>query len=118
MRDKERRTRPFARRLRREMTDAETILWSFIRRNATGWRFRRQHPIGPFIADFACVPARLVIEIDGATHGSARAGYDDARTAYLESAGWRVLRFNNTDVYRELDGVWRKIVEALGPPPD
>jgi very-short-patch-repair endonuclease len=99
------------------MTDAEIILWSFIRRNATGWRFRRQHAIGPYIADFACIAAMLVIEVDGATHGSDRQTYDERRARYMEDFGWRVLRFGNLDIYENLDGVWRKIVEVLGPPP-
>ena len=117
MRDGEQKSRKFARRLRKEMTDAEVILWAFIRRNATGWRFRRQHPIGPYVADFACIAARLVIEIDGATHGADAASYDAARTRHLEVAGWRVLRVGNLDVYRELDGVSRKIIDVLGTPP-
>ncbi len=117
MREDESKSRAFARDLRKNMTRAEVILWSMLRRKETGWRFRRQHPIGPYIADFACVAAKLVVEIDGVTHGSAAKPHDDARTRYLERAGWRVLRVGNTDVYRELEGVWRKIVEVLGPPP-
>jgi very-short-patch-repair endonuclease len=63
--------RTYAKALRRRMTRAEVILWSRLRRDAiAGRRFRRQHPIGPYIADFACLPVRLVIEVDGATHGS------------------------------------------------
>jgi very-short-patch-repair endonuclease len=87
------------------MTDAETILWSRLR----SWphvRFRRQHPVGPYIADFACVPAMLVIEVDGATHGSdAERARDAVRDRYLQKRGWRVVRVWNHDVYERLDDV-------------
>lgn len=89
------------------MTDAEVILWSKLRRNsADGRRFRKQHPIGPYIADFACVPARLVVEVDGETHGTdAEFAHDSKRDLYLKSHGWRVLRATNEDVYKRLDMV-------------
>jgi very-short-patch-repair endonuclease len=117
VRDDELNSRKFARRLRKEMTAAEVILWAHIRRYATGWRFRRQHPIGPYVADFACVIAKLVVEVDGATHGADEASRDAVRTRHLEAQGWAIIRFSNTDIYRDLDGVWRKIVEVLGPSP-
>src|SRR5690348_15636981 len=81
--------------LRRRMTDAEVILWSRLRRKTMhGMRIRRQHPIGAYVADFACLPLRLVIEIDGATHGAAEEiAYDKRREAYLQRHGFRVLRF-------------------------
>ena len=69
MRENETRSRAYAKRLRRQLTSAETILWSHLRRDMfLGLRFRRQHPVGPFIADFACTAARLIVEIDGGTH--------------------------------------------------
>jgi very-short-patch-repair endonuclease len=102
-----------ARTLRRWLTDAETILWSRLRRNAHGMRFRRRHPIGPFIADFACIRALPVVEVDGGTHGSdAERAYDARREAFMRARGWRVVRVLNVDVYDGLDGVMEMICEA------
>jgi len=108
-----------ARTLRQNMTKAEVILWTHIRRRAVeGARFRRQHPIGPYIADFACAAARLVVEVDGATHWTEeQLAYDARRTKYLEQQGWSVIRVNNIDVYENMDGVWRAIAAQLAPPP-
>jgi very-short-patch-repair endonuclease len=114
-----------ARHLRQNMTKAEASLWTYIRRRALGGaRFRRQHPIGPFIADFACCQAKLVVEVDGATHSTEQLAYDARRTKYLEGQGWTVLRVSNTDVYENMEGVWRTIaarfpppLASLGPPP-
>jgi very-short-patch-repair endonuclease len=99
------------------MTKAETILWVELRRDRLhGYRFRRQHPVGPFIADFACVPAKLIVEVDGVTHWSEEAfEYDRKREAYLKALGWRVLRVQNTDVYEQLDVVIGVIAAALPP---
>jgi very-short-patch-repair endonuclease len=103
----EQRSQPLARRLRKQMTNAEVVLWSYLRRGSVaGFRFRRQHPIGPYVADFACVSARLVVEVDGDTHFSGNEiAYDRNRDAYIRYRGWRVLRVTNTDVYRNLSGV-------------
>lgn len=119
MRDSERKSRPFARQLRSRLTDAELILWSRLRRGVfPGHRFRRQHPIGPFIADFACLREKLVIEVDGATHGSdAEREYDRRRDLYLAKLGWRVLRVWNYDVYKNLTEVLDMIARRLPPPP-
>ena len=86
MREKETRSRSMARVLRRKLTDAETILWSRLRGGGlNGWRFRRQHPVGNYVADFACVKAHLIIEVDGATHSSPKQrAHDAARTTYLK----------------------------------
>jgi very-short-patch-repair endonuclease len=118
LRDPERETKQRARALRASMTDAEIILWSRLRRLALGGhRFRRQHPIGPYIADFACALSKLVVEIDGATHGSdIEIAHDRRRDAYLRSRGWRVLRFSNEDVYRRLDDVLDGICRFAPPP--
>jgi very-short-patch-repair endonuclease len=107
-----------ARSLRRNMTKAEVILWMHLRKRAMkGARFRRQHPIGPSIADFACPGAKLVVEVDGATHGTDKLVYDSRLTKYLESEGWTVIRVTNTDIYENIDGVWRTIAAQLAPPP-
>ena len=103
---------PTARRLRATTTDAERRLWSALRgRRLRGYKFRRQHPVGAFIVDFACIEHQLVIESEGGQHaGNA----DDARrTAWLERHGWRVLRFWNTDVLANIDGVQETILRAL-----
>jgi very-short-patch-repair endonuclease len=100
------------------MTDAETILWSRLRpREWPAFRFRRQHPIGPFIADFACPLSRIVIEVDGATHGSdEETAYDTRRDAYMRSQGWTVIRIANNDVYRHLDDTLDFIMQQAPPP--
>jgi very-short-patch-repair endonuclease len=104
-----------ARILRRQMTDAETILWSRLRgRNVHGQKIRRQHPIGPYIADFACVSLGLVIELDGATHSSPQEiAHDERREGYLCRRGFRVLRFRNEAVYENLNAVLRAIESEL-----
>jgi len=101
------------------MTEAEVMLWSRLRlKRLNGAHFRRQHPIGPYVADFACVPVRLVLEVDGATHSSAReVAYDRRRDAYMAKRGWRVVRVNNDDMYRNLDGVCEMIFGLTPPPP-
>ncbi len=115
---REQQKRNSARRLREAMTEPERRLWAQLRRRQiTDARFRRQVPIGPFIVDFACVERKLVIETDGDTHTLAEA-YDQQRTAYLEADGWRVLRFTNDQVMREMPGVLQFIAGALRPHPD
>ena len=101
-----------ARRLRKDMTDAERALWRLLRdRRMDGWRFRRQEPIDRYIVDFVCFEARLVIEVDGGQHFESKA--DQARDAHLRSQGFRVLRLWNTDVLANRDGVYRSILTAL-----
>lgn len=118
MRREETRSRSFARDLRKKLTEAEVVLWTFLRgRKLNGFKFRRQHPIGSYVADFACLSARLVVEVDGATHWTpAELEHDARRTAYLQSRGWRVLRVTNLDVFENMDGVWRAIEHFLPPP--
>ena len=104
-----------AQRLRRELTDAERKLWSALRnRQLNGAKFRRQQPIGPFIVDFVCQECRLVVEADGGQHADSPA--DERRTSFLESKGYRVLRFWNNDIQNNLDGVTQVIANALSTP--
>ena len=106
---------PRARTLRRNMTEPERKLWRDLNSlpvAASHWR--RQAPIGPYVADFVCHAARLVIEVDGAQHGfDDRHRRDDARTRYLEAAGYRVMRFWNHEVLRERPVVMDTIYAAL-----
>lgn len=98
------------------MTDAEVILWSRLRSNPIH-KFRRQHPVGPYVADFACVLPRLIVEVDGATHGSeSEVAHDMRRDAYLKNRGWTVMRVTNQDVYRRLDDVLGAIFAAMPAP--
>ena len=104
-----------AKRLRKEMTDAERRLWSALRgAKLEGAKFRRQQPIGPFIADFVCQDRRLIIEADGGQHSES--ANDSRRTAFLESKGYQVLRFWNNDILTNLDGVAQIIAAALVTP--
>ena len=106
-----------ARNLRRKETDAEAIIWRELRgRRHDGLKFRRQHPVPPYILDFAERKLKLAIEIDGITHETeAEKAYDSQRTAFLASKGWTVLRFTNTDVFDEtdvtFDAIWEKAIE-------
>ena len=101
-----------ARQLREFSTDAERRMWSALRdRRLSRYKFRRQHPIGRYIVDFACTEYRLVIELDGSQHADNAA--DARRTAWLESTGWRMVRFWNNDVHGNIDGVIEAVLEAL-----
>ena len=105
-----------ARRLRRDGTDVERILWRALREKIPAWKFRRQHPIGRRIADFACPARKLVIELDGSQH--ADTGLADARrSAELAERGYRVIRFWNNDVLDNLDGVLETVLRALEQSP-
>jgi len=111
-----------ARELRREMTPTECILWKQLRdRRFAGFKFRRQKPLGGFIVDFYCAAASLVVELDGESHvGKERR--DARRQQALEQQGFKVLRFWDTDVYENLEGVlevvWRECnTRSGGPPP-
>lgn len=102
-----------ARQLRVVMTDAGRRLWSVLRgRRLHGFKFRRQHPLGPYVLDFACVEHRLVIEADGGQHADCRR--DQRRTAWLEARGWRVVRFWNNEILANTEGVQDAILRALG----
>ena len=118
MRGLERESLKRAKVLRGRMTDAEVILWSRLRGHRFGpYRFRRQHPIGPYIADFACVMHRLVVEVDGDTHSTdEEIAYDRRREQYLRTRGWQVFRITNEDVYKRLEMVLEGIVLHMPPP--
>ena len=96
------------------MPPAEQRLWARIRRKQLGgFRFRRQHTVGPYIADFACLEAKLIVELDGDQHGRGNAPTRDAkRDDYLREQGFEVLRFWNNTVYEEIDGVLEAILDA------
>ena len=103
--------RQAARQLRRPQTPAEQRLWSRLRdRRLRGYKFRRQHPIDRFVADFYCAEAKLVVEIDGDSHADQR-DYDVARTEYLNARGYTVIRFTNRDVNGQLEGVLQSIAD-------
>jgi very-short-patch-repair endonuclease len=104
-----------ARELRRNATDAERKLWYQLRRRQVeGFRFRRQVPLGPYIVDFACLSAKLIVELDGGQHGEDENIAKDAkRTAWLNSQGFRVIRFWNLDVLQNMEGAWDAIAAAL-----
>ena len=110
-----------ARRLRRQQTDAEALLWSLLRRRGLGGhKFRRQHSVPPYIVDFYCAEERLVVEVDGGQHAECgNRARDGKRSQALELAGMRVIRFWNTEVLHETEGVvaapWQ-VLECENPP--
>ena len=111
----EREHLPLARQLRQQSTDAERILWSQLRRNALeGVKFKREHPIGPYIVDFVSLENRLIVELDGGQHNELEGQESDKeRTEWLEKKGYRVLRFWNNDVLTNIEGVYNTIRQAL-----
>jgi very-short-patch-repair endonuclease len=103
-----------ARQLRKNMTEAERTLWKYHRlRQFDGHKFRRQQPIGKYIVDFVCLEKRLIIEVDGGRH-SEQVVYDLERNAWLEEQGFRVLRFWDNQVLKEIEGIKEMIIGALG----
>lgn len=105
----------FPKHLRQNMTDAEHRLWHHLRaRRLKGFKFRRQHPINPYIVDFYCHSANLIIEIDGAHHFDPETKTkDQMRTEYLESNGLKVIRFDNRQVLLDTEGVLEAILREL-----
>jgi very-short-patch-repair endonuclease len=102
-----------ARELRREPSKAERICWELIRAHRMeGIKFRGEHPIGPYFADFACVSKRLVIEVDG-NHHDEKLEADARRTEVLESLGWRVVRFSAAEVIQNREGIWATIQNLI-----
>ncbi len=102
-----------ARSLRKQATDAERLLWRYLRgRHMDGYKFRRQVVIKPYIVDFICLEALLIIEADGGQH-LEQVVYDDKRSIHLKSAGYRVMRFWNHDILTETEAVLEQIHNAL-----
>lgn len=104
--------REFARRLRKDMTDAEKKLWQELRaRRFESFKFRRQFPLGPYIADFVCLTHRLIVEVDGSQHEASE--HDRKRDAFLSAQGFHVLRLWNIGVLKDMDGAMLTILDAL-----
>jgi very-short-patch-repair endonuclease len=106
-----------ARALRQSPTTAEQVLWRHLRnRQLAGTKFRRQHPLGPYILDFVCLAQGLVVEVDGGQHADLQAqAYDRQRTVWLRQQGLRVLRFWNHEVVQQTNEVLAHVLQALTP---
>lgn len=109
------KTRTHAIELRKELTPTERKLWAIIRNDQLGINFRRQHAIGIYIPDFICIEKKLIIELDGSQH-LEQEQYDEERTKYLETQGYKVIRFWNNDVMNNIEGVILAIMNALEKP--
>jgi very-short-patch-repair endonuclease len=105
----------FARKLRKDQTDAERLLWNILRsRQVLGLKFRRQHSIGPYILDFYCHDYKLCIELDGGQHYTSKGQQgDEARAVFLAKRGIHILRFSNLNVLKNLEGVLLTVVEKV-----
>ena len=106
------KTKHKAIQLRKKSTPAERKLWSRIRDDQLGVTFRRQHAVGNYIPDFVCIEKKLIIELDGSQH-LEQEEYDEERTKYLNSLGYKVIRFWNSDVMNNIDGVILAIIHAM-----
>ena len=104
-----------ARNLRRQQTEQEKILWSILRnRQFYGLKFKRQVPIGVYIADFCCNEKKLIIELDGGQHNEPDSiEYDKKRTEFLKGEGYKVIRFWNNDINDNLEGVYTKLQQEV-----
>ncbi len=114
------RARSNAQVLRREMTDSERALWQRLKGEQLGVKFRRQHPLGSYIADFACLAPRLIVELDGSQH-AGQIAYDARRDAFFQAQGFAVLRFASNAPFTQLEGVLQavhnRLVELRSEPP-
>ncbi|HKT16335.1 MAG TPA: DUF559 domain-containing protein [Allosphingosinicella sp.] len=118
-----------ARQLRKEMSLPEVLLWRELRKRPAGLKFRRQHPAGPYVLDFACLKANVAVEIDGESHGYAdRRLHDSIRDEWLANQGYQTVRIAASDVLKNLDGVVAFVISQCssgqplhrptdGPPP-
>ena len=105
------------RELRQRQTKAESLIWTVLRaKRLAGLKFRRQHAIGPYIVDFACIEKDVVIELDGGYH-EHQYEKDRVRQAFLESEGWQVIRFSNEDVLSDVEAVAISIARQMGVAP-
>jgi len=111
------KTRTRAIELRKELTPAERKLWAVIRNDQLGVNFRRQHAIGNYIPDFICIEKKLIIELDGSQH-LEQEEYDKERTKYLESQGYKAIRFWNNEVMNNIEGVILAIIYAMENEPN
>ena len=112
------RIRLKARELRRNATEAERVLWRQLRFwQIDGYKFRRQQPLGKYVADFVCLENRLIIEVDGGQHAEQQKEYDSERDAWLLAEGFSVLRFWNDEVLNNIDGVKQTILSRLNSTP-
>ena len=102
-----------AKSMRRNPTWGELRLWEAVRRSRLGVRFRRQEPLGPFVADFVCHSHRIVVEVDGISHGFGDHAYAECRDRWLRERGWAVLHFSDEALYRNLEGVLETISAVL-----
>ena len=103
-----------ARNLRKKMTDSERKLWRLLRDSRLGVHFRRQTPLGPYIADFLCLKPRIVVELDGSQHYQKDASiYDSQRDAYLQQEGFAVLRFSDREFLTNSPAVLQKILDQI-----
>ncbi len=104
-----------ARKLRKNQTPQEQILWNILRnRQVLGYKFRRQYPIGNYVVDFVCKENKLIIEIDGGQHNTPEGILsDENRTKYLQSVGYKILRFWNNEIDNNIEGVYQKIIEHI-----
>jgi very-short-patch-repair endonuclease len=106
--------RDFARDLRKNVTPPERVLWAQLRKHQTGVKFRRQASIGPYIADFMSHEIKLIIKLDGHSHSGSTAQQRDARRdRFLAQKGYAVLRFGNTDVFDNIEGIWTLIAQHI-----
>lgn len=105
--------------MRKQPSRAERALWDLLRnRRFEGYKFRRQHQIGSYIADFACIKAKLIVEADGPSHTLLdQLEHDRIRTEHLNSLGWRLLRLSNGEILSDESSTIRKIQDALGEAP-
>ncbi|TMI62611.1 MAG: endonuclease domain-containing protein [Bacteroidetes bacterium] len=103
-----------AKRLRKNMTEAEKILWMYLRDGINGFKFRRQHPVGNYIADFFCHKAKLIVELDGSVHNNEDVKNNDIqRQNDLQLLGYNIIRFNNDDVFKNVEKVIEQIQKKV-----